>query len=107
MLRKMNERRKAVISMIQLLNGDTSFTLLQALKRSDPYTDYMVAKEKSKYDDYDGSEGCIHLFNRSIKKHPTSFAYFHLAQSKKCQLFKGFCWNFITCPYWLQEQILG
>ncbi|KAL5272793.1 hypothetical protein ACHWQZ_G000834 [Mnemiopsis leidyi] len=63
--------------------------LNEALKRSDPFTDYMVAKEKSKYDDYDGSEGCIHLFNRSIKKHPTSFAYFHLAQSKKCQLFKG------------------
>ncbi|XP_063691815.1 uncharacterized protein LOC134824054 isoform X2 [Bolinopsis microptera] len=63
--------------------------LNEALKRSDPFTDYMVAKEKEKYDDYDGSEGCIHLFNRSIKKHPTSFAYLHLAQSKKCKLFKG------------------
>ena len=54
----------------------------------------MVAKEKEKYDDYDGSEGCIHLFNRSIKKHPTSFAYLHLAQSKKCKLFKG-TFNFL------------
>lgn len=63
--------------------------LSEALKTSDPFTDYMVAKEKSKYNDFDGTEGCIQLFRRSITKHPTSFAYFHLAQSKKCQLFRG------------------
>ena len=40
----------------------------KVLKTSDPYTDYMVAKEKFKYDDFEGSEGCIHLFQVDNKK---------------------------------------
>lgn len=63
--------------------------LEDVLNSSDAYTDYMVAKEKSKYDDWDGTNGSINLLSRSIRKHPTSLAYMHLALTKKRRLLKG------------------
>eukprot|EP00116_Pleurobrachia_bachei_P010323 sb/3470585/ len=60
----------------------------EALSRPDPYTDYMIAKEKSRYGDWEGKEGSIHLLKRSIKSHPTSMAYLELAISKKGLILK-------------------